>query len=150
MQASGHARWLERLLAGLQFELWIGNAAKIQGQTSTPTDKNIAQPLCFPRSYPRCPTLTAAGISASFSNKPCPCFRGERRSNETHASRTDPESLLARKGEGKESKLSYTGNLLARPASNPSASDRCPLQTDLECGAHPAPAAFADTDHPPC
>jgi transposase len=39
-------------------------------------------------------------------------FRGERRSNETHASKTDPESLLARKGEGKESKLSYSGNLL--------------------------------------
>src|SRR5215831_5412018 len=39
-------------------------------------------------------------------------FRGERRSNETHASKTDPESLLARKGPGKESKLSYCGNLL--------------------------------------
>jgi transposase len=39
-------------------------------------------------------------------------FRGQRRSNETHASKTDPEALLARKGEGKESKLSYSGNLL--------------------------------------
>jgi transposase len=39
-------------------------------------------------------------------------FRGKRRSNETHASKTDPEALLARKGEGKESKLSYSGNLL--------------------------------------
>src|ERR1700745_78685 len=39
-------------------------------------------------------------------------FRGERRSNETHESKTDPESLLARKSEGKESKLSYTGNCL--------------------------------------
>jgi transposase len=39
-------------------------------------------------------------------------FRGERRSNETHASKTDPESLLAKKGEGKESRLSYCGNLL--------------------------------------
>jgi transposase len=39
-------------------------------------------------------------------------FRGERRSNETHESKTDPESLLARKGRGKESKLSYCGNLL--------------------------------------
>jgi hypothetical protein len=38
-------------------------------------------------------------------------FRGERRSNETHESKTDPEALLAKKGEGKESKLSYTGNL---------------------------------------
>ena len=39
-------------------------------------------------------------------------FRGETRSNETHASKTDPEALLAKKGAGKESKLSYTGNLL--------------------------------------
>jgi transposase len=39
-------------------------------------------------------------------------FRGERRSNQTHESKTDPDALLARKGEGKESKLSYSGNLL--------------------------------------
>ena len=39
-------------------------------------------------------------------------FRGEQRSNETHASKTDPDARLARKGEGKESKLSYCGNLL--------------------------------------
>lgn len=39
-------------------------------------------------------------------------FRGERRSNETHTSKTDPDALLARKSEGKESKLSYSGNLL--------------------------------------
>jgi transposase len=39
-------------------------------------------------------------------------FHGERRSNETHESKTDPEAQLARKGPGKESKLSYSGNLL--------------------------------------
>jgi transposase len=39
-------------------------------------------------------------------------FRGERRSNQTHASKTDPEAQMARKGEGKESQLSYSGNLL--------------------------------------
>jgi transposase len=39
-------------------------------------------------------------------------FRGEKRSNETHQSKTDPEALLARKGNGKEAKLSYSGNLL--------------------------------------
>ncbi len=39
-------------------------------------------------------------------------FRGERRSNETHESKTDPEAQQARKSEGKESKLSYSGNLL--------------------------------------
>ena len=39
-------------------------------------------------------------------------FRGEKRSNETHESKTDPDALLARKGGGKEAKLSYSGNLL--------------------------------------
>lgn len=39
-------------------------------------------------------------------------FRGERRSNQTHESKTDPEAQLARKSEGKESRLSYSGNLL--------------------------------------
>ena len=39
-------------------------------------------------------------------------FHGEQRSNQTHASTTDPDALLARKGHGKEAKLSYNGNLL--------------------------------------
>ncbi len=39
-------------------------------------------------------------------------FHGEKRSNDTHESKTDRESQLARKGPGKEAKLSYSGNLL--------------------------------------
>jgi transposase len=39
-------------------------------------------------------------------------FHGEKRSNDTHESTTDPDALLARKGSGKEAKLSYNGNLL--------------------------------------
>lgn len=39
-------------------------------------------------------------------------FHGEKRTNETHVSKTDPESLLARKGRGKEARLSYAGHLL--------------------------------------
>ena len=39
-------------------------------------------------------------------------FHGEKRSNETHESKTDPDAKLARKGKGKEAKLSYNGNLL--------------------------------------
>ena len=30
MEASGHARWFERLMGELQFELWIGDAAEIR------------------------------------------------------------------------------------------------------------------------
>lgn len=39
-------------------------------------------------------------------------FHGQKRSNETPASTTDPDARLARKGKGKEAKLSYNGNLL--------------------------------------
>jgi IS5 family transposase len=39
-------------------------------------------------------------------------FHGEKRSNETHASTTDPEAKLARKGRGKEARLSYAAHAL--------------------------------------
>jgi transposase len=39
-------------------------------------------------------------------------FHGETRKNDTHASTTDPDAQLARKGKGKEAKLSYAGHVL--------------------------------------
>jgi len=51
-------------------------------------------------------------------------FHGERRSNETHASTTDADALLARKGAGKEAKLSYSGHVLME--------NRNGLVTDVE------------------
>ncbi len=39
-------------------------------------------------------------------------FRGQKRTNETHRSRTDPEARLYRKGPGKEAKLSHMGHAL--------------------------------------
>ena len=39
-------------------------------------------------------------------------LHGKKRSNETHQSKTDPDAKMARKGKGKEAKLSYNGNLL--------------------------------------
>lgn len=39
-------------------------------------------------------------------------FHGEKRSNDTHESTTDPDSLLLRKGLGKEAKLSYGAHAL--------------------------------------
>jgi IS5 family transposase len=51
-------------------------------------------------------------------------FHGEKRSNQTHASNTDPDALLARKGSGKEAKLSYSGHVLME--------NRNGLVTDVE------------------
>ena len=39
-------------------------------------------------------------------------FHGEKRSNQTHQSRTDSEALLAKKGKGKEAKLCYAGHVM--------------------------------------
>ena len=39
-------------------------------------------------------------------------FHGERRTNETHASTTDPDARLFRKGRGKEAKLGFMGHAL--------------------------------------
>ena len=39
-------------------------------------------------------------------------FHGERRSNKTHQSTTDPEAQLLKKGKGKEAKLSFMGHAL--------------------------------------
>jgi transposase len=39
-------------------------------------------------------------------------FHGERRRNATHASTTDPDARLARKGDSHEAKLAYTGHVL--------------------------------------
>jgi transposase len=41
-----------------------------------------------------------------------PDFHGQKRSNETHASTTDPEARLYRKGPGKEAKLCFMGHAL--------------------------------------
>lgn len=39
-------------------------------------------------------------------------FHGESRRNDTHQSTTDPDAVLARKGPGREAKLSYAGHVL--------------------------------------
>lgn len=39
-------------------------------------------------------------------------FHGQRRTNETHASTTDPEARLYRKGQGQEARLAYLGHAL--------------------------------------
>jgi transposase len=51
-------------------------------------------------------------------------FHGEKRSNQTHESTTDPDALLAKKGAGKEAKLSYSGHVLME--------NRSGLVTDVE------------------
>lgn len=58
------------------------------------------------------PRRRAPGDGGESSRNPTVSFRGERRSNTTHTSTTDPEALLARHSTGKEAHLAYEATLL--------------------------------------
>jgi transposase len=49
---------------------------------------------------------------AEGGSNPTVNFHGEKRCNETHQSTTDADARLAKKGPGKEARLSYTGHVL--------------------------------------
>ena len=53
-----------------------------------------------------------SGEPPSFGRNGERDFHGEKRSNDTHASTTEPEAKLYKKGKGKEAKLSYIGNVM--------------------------------------
>lgn len=53
-----------------------------------------------------------AGPPPDDPGNPTVDFRGEPRSNATHASTTDPDARLAKKTRGQESKLAYQGHVL--------------------------------------
>lgn len=58
------------------------------------------------------PRQGAAGPDDPDPGNPSVNFHGERRTNATHQSTTDPDARLARKGNGKEAKLSYAAHAL--------------------------------------
>ncbi len=56
-------------------------------------------------------------------------FHGQRLSNDTHRSITDPEARLYRKGRGREAKLSFMGHALQRTATGSSWTAASPRPT---------------------
>ena len=52
MEASGHARWFERLVAELQFDLWIGDAAEIRVKRTGFQDFFPIMQSDFRKTYP--------------------------------------------------------------------------------------------------
>src|SRR4029077_5877780 len=57
MEASGHARWFERLLGALHVELWIGDAAKIRSKR---VRKQKTARICGNRSSSSRPRISCA------------------------------------------------------------------------------------------
>jgi IS5 family transposase len=80
------------------------------GRSWTRVDGTLFEAWAGVKSYQRKDAKSA--VSPDDPRNATVDFHGEKRSNETHASKTDPDAKMARKGKGKEAKLSYNGNLL--------------------------------------
>jgi transposase len=106
----------DRLLAGdiaQQFFTAVLAQARAQGLLSDQhftVDGTLLEAWASQKSFQRKDQPTPP--SDDDPGNPTVNFHGERRGNATHASTTDPDARLCRKGPGKEAKLAYLGNLL--------------------------------------
>ena len=64
MEASGHAEWFERLLAELNFELWMGDAAK--RLLFAYSDRQDALQLMVKDDFPAMPNKGSRAISPTI------------------------------------------------------------------------------------
>ena len=74
-----------------------------------------AEQNCFPMSTSAWTVHSKGqgpGEPPDDAGNPTVNFHGEKRSNETHESTTDPDARLARKSGGHEAKLAYCGNVM--------------------------------------
>lgn len=106
----------ERLLeadVAKEFLARVVEQARARGFTSDEhftVDGTLLEAWAGAKSFQRKEEKKASG--GDDPGNPTVNFHGEKRCNRTHESTTDPDARLARKGAGKEAKLSYTGNLL--------------------------------------
>jgi hypothetical protein len=90
MEASGHARWFERLLAELGIELWIGDAAEIRSKRvrKQKTDRQDAE-LILRKGKPK----AQSRVSVTASNAwPASVVKMEREVENQVAASTEPRT----------------------------------------------------------
>jgi transposase len=115
--ASVYSKNRERLLQGEVAEAFfkevrgIAEAHGLLSDEHFTVDGTLLEAWASLKSFQRKDERNRPGSDDDPGN-PTMNFRGEKRSNRTHESKTDPQAKLARKGVGKEAKLSYSGNLL--------------------------------------
>jgi transposase len=107
----------ERLLAGdiarqfFEAVLTQARARRVLSDEHFTVDGTLLEAWAGQKSFTR-KDGTSAGPSDDDPGNPTVSFRGERRSNATHQSTTDPDSRLAKKTGGSEAKLAYLGEVL--------------------------------------
>lgn len=105
----------ERLLAGdvaAKFLCAILDQARVRSLLSRDhfsVDGTLVEAWASMKSFRPRDDEDGGGDNAAGRNAPAD-FRGEKRSNATHASRTDPDAMLYKKGPGMEAKLCFIGH----------------------------------------
>lgn len=111
----------ERLLTGAVADgfftavLAQAKAADLLSAEHFTVDGTLVRAWAGQKSFQRDPAKTGdrePPAPPGETRNPTVSFRGERRSNQTHTSTTDPEALMARHGKGKEAHLAYEATLL--------------------------------------
>jgi len=108
------ARLMEHRIARRLFESVL-HTASVQGLVSEEhfsVDGTLIEAWASMKSFvPKDKSDDSDDSEGSDSNR-WVNFRGQKRSNDTHESKTDSEARLMRKGAGKEAKLSFSGHAL--------------------------------------
>ena len=106
----------ERLLKGAVAQAFFEQILKLARQQDLLSDEHftvdgtLIEAWAGQKSFQK--KDTPSGSPPDDPGNPTVDFHGEKRSNQTHQSKTDPEARLYKKGPGKEAKLSYQGQVL--------------------------------------
>lgn len=116
--ASTFAKNKERLLkaevAQLFFAAVVERARKerLMSQEHFTVDGTLIEAWASLKSFKKKEGADSDSSPPDDPGNPTVNFHGEKRSNDTHESTTDPEARLFRKGKGKEAKLAFAGHVL--------------------------------------
>jgi transposase len=103
-------RLLKHALAGKFFGAVKARAAHLMSDEHFSVDGTLIEAWASMKSF--CPKDEPKDPTAGGDGNAWKDFKGEKRSNETHESKTDPDAKLMRKGNGREAKLCFAGHVL--------------------------------------
>jgi transposase len=98
----------ERLLAHRVDDLFFSEAVKLARRRGWGSDKHFSVDATLIEAWASMKSFKPKGSSGT--GNPWTDFKGEKRSNDTHASTTAPETKLMSKEPGREARLSFAGH----------------------------------------
>jgi transposase len=112
--AKNKERLLEAEVAKRFFEEVVAQAraARLMSPDHFTVDGTLIEAWASLKSFRPKDEKPQSGKPPDDPGNPTVDFHGEKRGNQTHESKTDPEARLAKRGKGKEAKLAYSAHVL--------------------------------------